>query len=70
MVSGAEQERSRTAQRSALLDQQRQQDEVSDIRAQMDKISELEREHLKLTATQTLAEVSTVLIVKRVLQNN
>ena len=31
--------------------------EAEDIKAQLDKINGLERDHLRLTATQTLAEV-------------
>ncbi len=31
--------------------------EAADVKSQLDKIDELERDHLKLTATQTLAEV-------------
>ena len=57
MVSSAEQDRSQAIKRSLLVEKQRQDDDVSDIRSQLDKISELERDHLKLTATQTLAEV-------------
>lgn len=57
MVSSAEQERSQALKRSLLIEKQRQDSDICDLRHQLDKISDLEREHLRLTATQTLAEV-------------
>ena len=57
MVQNAEQDRSEALRKTALLQHQRADVEEKDLRSHLTKISELEREHLKLTATQTLAEV-------------
>ena len=49
---------SHAATRSQLLkEQQKEGDQEADIRARLNKINQLEREHLKLTATQAIAEV-------------
>ena len=58
MVANAEQGRSDTIKRSLTAEQMKNQHEQQELRQQIDKIADLEREHLKLTATQTLAEVS------------
>ena len=57
MVHNAEQDRVDALKRSAFIEKHRGDYEDVDRQAQLDKISQLEREHLKLTATQTLAEV-------------
>ncbi|ELU18701.1 hypothetical protein CAPTEDRAFT_229297 [Capitella teleta] len=56
MVSSAEQERSQALKRSLLKEKQDNENDLIGVRGQLDKISELERDHLKLTATQSLAE--------------
>ena len=43
---------------TSLLERHRIESEQREISAQLNKISELERAQMKLTATQTLAEVS------------
>ena len=58
MVQNAEHDRSNALRRSNILEEQREMIEQEDLRNQLSKITELEREHLKLTATQTLSEVS------------
>lgn len=55
MVQNAETERTRAEHRTELIERRRY--DSDDIRQRLDKIAELEREHLKLTATQTMAEV-------------
>ena len=57
MVQNAEHDRTDAMRKSAILGEQRAQAEQDDVRRQLDKVEDLEREHLKLTATQTLAEV-------------
>ncbi|XP_076444588.1 centrosomal protein of 57 kDa-like [Babylonia areolata] len=63
MVQSAERDRVEAVQKAEVLQQQQQhQDQHSprpfspDYCAQLERISELERDHLRLTATQTLAE--------------
>lgn len=56
MVQTAEQDKQYTLQKTALIEQRQEGQRASELESQMAKISELEREHLKLTATQTLAE--------------
>ena len=58
LVQGAESKASHAAARSQILKQQQQEEDEADIRARLKKINQLEREHLKLTATQAIAEVS------------
>ncbi len=57
MVQGAEQDKVDTMRRTALLQRTHDDSEEAAIKHQLRKIDELERDHLKLTATQTLAEV-------------
>lgn len=57
MVQTAEQDKQYTLQKTALIEHRQEGQRASELESQMAKISELEREHLKLTATQTLAEV-------------
>lgn len=56
MVHTAEKDRQDAISKQSLLERQREAD-LPDLSAHLDKISGLERDHLKLTATQTLAEV-------------
>lgn len=56
MVQNAEHDRSNALHRSNILEEQRDMIEQEELRNQLAKITELEREHLKLTATQTLSE--------------
>jgi centrosomal protein CEP57 len=57
LVQGAESKASHAATRTELLRQHRADEDEADIRARLAKINALEREHLKLTATQAIAEV-------------
>ena len=58
MVQTAEMDRDNAIQRSTILAQQTAQHTSDEIRGQLDKLSGLERDHMKLTATQSIAEVS------------
>lgn len=58
MVQTAEMDRDNAVQRSAMLTQQISQQATADIKGQIGKLTGLEREHMKLTASQSLAEVS------------
>ena len=62
MVNSAEQDRSQALRHTASLQKQQAEAEANEVQAQLDKIRDLEREHLKLTASQTLADVSTLLL--------
>ena len=57
MVQSAETERSDALRHTAQLQRQAAENEALEVQEQLDKIRGLEREHLKLTASQTLAEV-------------
>lgn len=58
MVHNAERDRSEALQKANTLQHQHEPSPLKpDYHAQLDRISELERDHLRLTATQTLAEV-------------
>ncbi|XP_031563451.1 centrosomal protein of 57 kDa-like [Actinia tenebrosa] len=56
MVQTAEMDRDNAVQRSAMLTQQISQQATADIKGQIGKLTGLEREHMKLTASQSLAE--------------
>ncbi|PVD29152.1 hypothetical protein C0Q70_11749 [Pomacea canaliculata] len=57
MVHNAERDRSEALQKANTLQHQHEPSPLKpDYHAQLDRISELERDHLRLTATQTLAE--------------
>ena len=56
MVQSAEQDKAETIHQSALLRQENHDADEAEIRLELRKIQELERDHLKLTATQTMAE--------------
>nr|KAG5700247.1 hypothetical protein BaRGS_007620 [Batillaria attramentaria] len=57
MVQNAEVERSQAEQKAEVLQRQTEPSPLTpDYRAQLDRIGMLERDHLRLTATQTLAE--------------
>lgn len=63
MVQNAEHDRTEAMQKE-ILQRQRTLNQISpDYQAQLDRIGELERDHLRLTATQTLAEVSFLNII-------
>ncbi|XP_071113318.1 centrosomal protein of 57 kDa-like isoform X1 [Haliotis cracherodii] len=56
MVHNVERDRLDTVARSVVVEQQREEVMPRKFKIQAERISELEREHLKLTATQNLAE--------------
>lgn len=58
MVQTAEMDRDNAVQRSAMLSQQISQQASEDIKGQLYKLTGLERDHMKLTASHSLAEVS------------
>ena len=58
MVHSAESDRSQALRHTAQLQRQQVETEALEVQAQLDKIKDLEREHLKLSASQTLAEVA------------
>ena len=70
MVQNSEQDRSEALRKAALLQHQQADLEEKDLRSHLNKIADLEREHLKLTATQTLAEVSKHTVIYRYLQRS
>ena len=57
MVQTAETERDSAIQRSTMLAQQTVQQTTEEIKTQLDKLSGLERDHMKLTASHSIAEV-------------
>lgn len=63
MVQTAETERDTAIQRSTLLAQQTVQQTTEEIKSQLEKLSGLEREHMKLTASHSIAEVQFKLIL-------
>mgnify|MGYP002260031133 CR=1 FL=1 len=58
MVQTAETDRDTAIQRSAMVAKQAAQQTNEDIRGQMDKLAGLERDHMKLTAQHSIAEVN------------
>jgi len=58
MVQTAEMDRDNAVQRSAMLSQQISQQASEDIKGQLYKLTGLERDHMKLTASHSLAEVT------------
>ena len=58
MLRNSEQSKAHAVQRSVASEHARADREQRDLKIQIDKINELERDHLRLTATQTMAEVS------------
>ncbi|KAK6187498.1 hypothetical protein SNE40_005508 [Patella caerulea] len=56
MVHNSTQEQLNSARRRLELEKQADSNASSKFRSQLDKITELEREHLKLTATQSISE--------------
>ncbi|XP_032238177.2 centrosomal protein of 57 kDa isoform X2 [Nematostella vectensis] len=56
MVHSAEHDRDTAVQRSAVLAQQITQQSAEEIKGQLGKLTGLEREHMKLTASHSLAE--------------
>ena len=57
MVKTAEIDRTDTIKRVSDIEQHRGDASTRELQSQIDKISELERDHLRMTATQTLAQV-------------
>ena len=62
MVQTAERDRTDAVQKAEVIHQQQNANHnpspfMPDYQSQLDRIGELERDHLRLTATQTLAEV-------------
>ena len=57
MVKTAETDHSDTTKRVGDIEQQRYSASTRELQSQIDKISDLERDHLRMTATQTLAQV-------------
>ena len=60
MVQTAETDRDAAIQRSAMVAKQTTQQTSDDIRGQLEKLAGLERDHMKLTAQHSIAEVSRV----------
>ena len=58
MVQTAETDRDTAIQRSAMVAKQAAQQTSDEIRGQLEKLSGLERDHMKLTASHSIAEVS------------
>ena len=58
MVQTAEADRDTAIQRSAMVAKQAAQQTSEDVRGQLEKLSGLERDHMKLTAQHSIAEVS------------
>ena len=58
MVQTAEADRDSAIQRSAMVAKQAAQQSSDDIRGQLGKLAGLERDHMKLTAQHSIAEVS------------
>ena len=58
MVHSAEADRDSAIQRSAMVAKQAAQQSSDDIRGQFGKLAGLERDHMKLTAQHSIAEVS------------
>lgn len=58
MVQTAETDRDTAIQRSAMVAKQAAQQTNEDIRGQLDKLAGLERDHMKLTAQHSIAEVN------------
>lgn len=58
MVQTAETDRDQALQRSAMVAKQAAQQTSDDMRGQFEKLAGLEREHMKLTASHSIAEVS------------
>ena len=58
MVQTAEADRDTAIQRSAMVAKQAAQQMSEDVRGQLEKLSGLERDHMKLTAQHSIAEVS------------
>ena len=58
MVQTAESDRDTAIQRSAMVAKQAAQQTSEDVRGQLEKLSGLERDHMKLTAQHSIAEVS------------
>ncbi|XP_013403341.1 centrosomal protein of 57 kDa isoform X1 [Lingula anatina] len=56
MVQNAEKDKEMAVHRHTMLDRRKEEDLQAGLQSQLDKIAELEREHLRLTATQSLAE--------------
>lgn len=62
MVQTAETDRDTAIQRSAMVAKQAAQQTSDEIRGQLEKLSGLERDHMKLTASHSIAEVSLKLL--------
>lgn len=58
MVQTAESDRDTAIQRSAMMAKQAAQQTSDDVRGQLEKLAGLERDHMKLTAQHSIAEVS------------
>ena len=58
MVQTAEADRDTAIQRSAMVAKQAAQQTSEDVRGHLEKLSGLERDHMKLTAQHSIAEVS------------
>ena len=58
MVQTAETDRDTAIQRSAMVAKQAAQQTSDEIKGQLEKLSGLERDHMKLTASHSIAEVS------------
>lgn len=58
MVQTAETDRDTAIQRSAMVAKQTAQQTSDEIRGQLEKLAGLERDHMKLTASHSIAEVS------------
>ena len=57
IVKTAETDHTDTIKRVSDIEQQRGSASTSELQSQIDKIADLERDHLRMTATQTLAQV-------------
>lgn len=70
MVQTAEADRDTAIQRSAMVAKQAAQQTSEDVRGHLEKLSGLERDHMKLTAQHSIAEVSCRIIYVDIYAHN